>query len=174
MEQLKVVTQQDNERMFRMISDLISKDKEFQIMITVPSGRQYEQNQVGEEKRIPKEYNLEKDVTDMIHEIGVPAHIKGYQYLRDAIIMCVNDMDLLNSITKALYPSIAKKYVTTPSRVERALRHAIEVAWSRGKMDTIYSLFGYTINSGKGKPTNSEFVALIADKIRLELNLFKS
>ena len=113
-------------------------------------------------------------VTSVIHEIGVPAHIKGYQYLRDAIIMCVNDMDLLNSITKALYPSIAKKYVTTPSRVERALRHAIEVAWSRGKMDTIYSLFGYTINSGKGKPTNSEFVALIADKIRLELNLFKS
>ena len=87
MEQLKVVTQQDNERMFRMISDLISKDKEFQIMITVPSGRQYEQNQVGEEKRIAKEYNLEKDVTDMIHEIGVPAHIKGYQYLREAIMM---------------------------------------------------------------------------------------
>ena len=110
--------------------------------------------------------SLEQYVTSVIHE--------GYQYLRDAIIMCVNDMDLLNSITKALYPSIAKKYVTTPSRVERALRHAIEVAWSRGKMDTIYSLFGYTINSGKGKPTNSEFVALIADKIRLELNLFKS
>lgn len=118
--------------------------------------------------------SLEQYVTSVIHEIGVPAHIKGYQYLRDAIIMCVNDMDLLNSITKALYPSIAKKHVTTPSRVERALRHAIEVAWSRGKMDTIYSLFGYTINSGKGKPTNSEFVALIADKIRLELNLFKS
>lgn len=118
--------------------------------------------------------SLEQYVTSVIHEIGVPAHIKGYQYLRDAIIMCVNDMDLLNSITKALYPSIAKKYVTTPSRVERALRHAIEVAWSRGKMDTIYSLFGYMINSGKGKPTNSEFVALIADKIRLELNLFKS
>ena len=118
--------------------------------------------------------SLEQYVTSVIHEIGVPAHIKGYQYLRDAIIMCVNDMDLLNSITKALYPSIAKKYVTTPSRVERALRHAIEVAWSRGKMDTIDSLFGYTINSGKGKPTNSEFVALIADKIRLELNLFKS
>ena len=93
--------------------------------------------------------SLEQYVTSVIHEIGVPAHIKGYQYLRDAIIMCVNDMDLLNSITKALYPSIAKKYVTTPSRVERALRHAIEVAWSRGKMDTIYSLFGYTINSGK-------------------------
>ena len=111
--------------------------------------------------------SLEQYVTSVIHEIGVPAHIKGYQYLRDAIIMCVNDMDLLNSITKALYPSIAKKYITTPSRVERALRHAIEVAWSRGKMDTIYSLFGYTINSGKGKPTKFQnFVALIADKIR--------
>ena len=118
--------------------------------------------------------SLEQYVTSVIHEIGVPAHIKGYQYLRDAIIMCVNDMDLLNSITKALYPSIAKKYVTTPSRVERALRHAIEVVFTSRRRHTIYSLFGYTINSGKGKPTNSEFVALIADKIRLELNLFKS
>ena len=118
--------------------------------------------------------NLETDVTNIIHEIGVPAHIKGYQYLRDAIILAVNDIEMLNSITKVLYPTIAKKHQTTPSRVERAIRHAIEVAWSRGKMDTIYSLFGYTINSGKGKPTNSEFVALIADKIRLELNLFKS
>jgi hypothetical protein len=169
MEQLKVVTQQDNERMFRMISDLISKDKEFQIMITVPSGRQYEQNQVGEEKRIAKEYNLEKDVTDMIHEIGVPAHIKGYQYLREAIMMSVEDVEMLNSITKILYPSIAKKYQTTPSRVERAIRHAIEVAWSRGKMETLDALFGYTINIGKGKPTNSEFIALIADKIRLNM-----
>lgn len=169
MEQLKVVTQQDNERMFRMISDLISKDKEFQIMITVPSGRQYEQNQAGEEKRIPKEYNLEKDVTDMIHEIGVPAHIKGYQYLREAIMMSVEDVEMLNSITKILYPSIAKKYQTTPSRVERAIRHAIEVAWSRGKMETLDALFGYTINIGKGKPTNSEFIALIADKIRLNM-----
>lgn len=169
MEQLKVVTQQDNERMFRMISDLISKDKEFQIMITVPSGRQYEQNQAGEEKRIPKEYNMEKDVTDMIHEIGVPAHIKGYQYLREAIMMSVEDVEMLNSITKILYPSIAKKYQTTPSRVERAIRHAIEVAWSRGKMETLDALFGYTINIGKGKPTNSEFIALIADKIRLNM-----
>lgn len=169
MEQLKVVTQQDNERMFRMISDLISKDKEFQIMITVPSGRQYEQNQAGEEKRIAKEYNLEKDVTDMIHEIGVPAHIKGYQYLREAIMMSVEDVEMLNSITKILYPSIAKKYQTTPSRVERAIRHAIEVAWSRGKMETLDALFGYTINIGKGKPTNSEFIALIADKIRLNM-----
>ena len=107
-------------------------------------------------------------MTDMIHEIGVPAHIKGYQYLRDAIIMSVKDMDLLNSITKILYPTIAKMHQTTPSRVERAIRHAIEVAWSRGKMDTIDELFGYTVSNGKGKPTNSEFIALIADRIRLE------
>ena len=104
----------------------------------------------------------------MIHEIGVPAHIKGYQYLRDAIIMSVKDMDMLNSITKVLYPTIAKVYQTTPSRVEPAIRHAIEVAWSRGKMDTIDELFGYTVSNGKGKPTNSEFIALIADRIRLE------
>lgn len=167
MEQLKVVTDQDNERMFRMISDLISKDKEFQIMITVPSGRTYEQQSAREEHRKPQEHNLEKDVTDMIHEIGVPAHIKGYQYLREAIMMSVEDVEMLNSITKILYPSIAKKYQTTPSRVERAIRHAIEVAWSRGRMETLDALFGYTINIGKGKPTNSEFIALIADKIRL-------
>lgn len=114
------------------------------------------------------ERNLETDVTNIIHEIGVPAHIKGYQYLRDAIMMSVNDSEMLNSITKLLYPSIAKQHKTTPSRVERAIRHAIEVAWSRGKMDTIDDLFGYTVSNGKGKPTNSEFVALIADKIRLE------
>lgn len=114
------------------------------------------------------ERNLETDVTNIIHEIGVPAHIKGYQYLRDSIIMSVNDMEMLNSITKILYPTIAKKHQTTPSRVERAIRHAIEVAWSRGKMDTIDELFGYTVNGGKGKPTNSEFIALIADKVRLE------
>jgi two-component system response regulator (stage 0 sporulation protein A) len=121
-----------------------------------------------EKKEELKERNLESDVTAIIHEIGVPAHIKGYQYLREAIIMSVNEMDMLNSITKILYPTIAKKFQTTPSRVERAIRHAIEVAWSRGKMDTIDALFGYTINNGKGKPTNSEFIALIADKIRLE------
>ena len=118
-----------------------------------------------------KEYlerNLETDVTNIIHEVGVPAHIKGYQYLRDAIIMSVTDMEMLNSITKILYPTIAKQHQTTPSRVERAIRHAIEVAWSRGKMDTIEELFGYTVSGGKGKPTNSEFIALIADKIRLE------
>ena len=118
------------------------------------------------------ERNLETDVTEIIHEIGVPAHIKGYQYLRDAIIMSVNDMDMLNSITKVLYPTIAKKYQTTASRVERAIRHAIEVAWSRGKMDTIDEMFGYTIHNGKGKPTNSEFIALITDRIRLEYKMY--
>lgn len=114
---------------------------------------------------------LEITVTNIIHEIGVPAHIKGYQYLRSSIMMAVEDMDILNSITKQLYPSIAKEYDTTPSRVERAIRHAIEVAWGRGKMDTIHELFGYTVSAGKGKPTNSEFIALIADKIRLEAKM---
>ena len=118
------------------------------------------------------EKNLEADVTEIIHEIGVPAHIKGYQYLRDAIVMSVNDMDMLNSITKILYPTIAKKYQTTSSHVERAIRHAIEVAWSRGKMDTIDEMFGYTIHNGKGKPTNSEFIALITDRIRLEYKMY--
>ena len=118
------------------------------------------------------EEDLETDVTEMIHEVGVPAHIKGYQYLRDAIVMSVKDMDMLNSITKVLYPTIAKKYQTTPSRVERAIRHAIEVAWSRGRMDTLDDMFGYTINRGKGKPTNSEFIALITDRIRLDYKMF--
>ena len=126
------------------------------------------QNIVKEDTAAYMTRNLESDVTNIIHEIGVPAHIKGYQYLRDAIILSVNDIEMLNSITKILYPTIAKKYQTTPSRVERAIRHAIEVAWSRGKMDTIDALFGYTVSTGKGKPTNSEFIALIADKIRLE------
>ena len=121
-----------------------------------------------EEEHQDEKYRLEIIVTNVIHEIGVPAHIKGYQYLRDSIIMSVNDMDILNSITKQLYPTIAKMHNTTPSRVERAIRHAIEVAWNRGKMDTINELFGYSIQAGKGKPTNSEFIALIADKIRLE------
>ena len=107
-------------------------------------------------------------VTNIIHEIGIPAHIKGYHYLREAIMMAVEDSQSLDSITKILYPSIAKKFQTTSSRVERAIRHAIEVAWSRGKMDTIDELFGYTVSNGKGKPTNSEFIALVADRIRLD------
>lgn len=113
-------------------------------------------------------YDLEEQVTNMIHEIGIPAHIKGYHYLRDAIIMAVEDMDILNAVTKIMYPEVAKKHRTTSSRVERAIRHSIEVAWSRGKLDTLETLFGYTVSTGKGKPTNSEFIALIADYIRLE------
>lgn len=113
---------------------------------------------------------LQTVATSIIHEIGVPAHIKGYQYLREAIILSVLDMEMLNSVTKCLYPEIAKRFNTSASRVERAIRHAIEVAWGRGKMDTIDELFGYTINNGKGKPTNSEFIALITDRIRLQMN----
>lgn len=112
--------------------------------------------------------SLEIEITNIIHEIGVPAHIKGYHYLRDAITMVVEDIDLLGAITKELYPAIAKANNTTPSRVERAIRHAIEVAWNRGKLETINSLFGYTVQNDKGKPTNSEFIAIIADKLRLE------
>ena len=113
--------------------------------------------------------NLEALVTNVIHEIGVPAHIKGYQYLREAIMMVVNDIDIINQITKQLYPDIARKFKTTPSRVERAIRHAIEVAWGRGQTETVESIFGYTVSAAKGKPTNSEFIAMIADKLRLEL-----
>jgi two-component system response regulator (stage 0 sporulation protein A) len=112
--------------------------------------------------------NLEAEITNIIHEIGVPAHIKGYLYLREAIAMVVNDVELLSAVTKELYPSIAKKYNTTASRVERAIRHAIEVAWSRGQVETINKIFGYTIHNSKGKPTNSEFIAMVADKLRLE------
>ncbi|GAB1475335.1 sporulation transcription factor Spo0A [Bacillota bacterium] len=112
--------------------------------------------------------DLEIDITNIIHEVGVPAHIKGYQYLRDAITMVVEDMDLLGAVTKELYPAIAKRNNTTPSRVERAIRHAIEVAWNRGRIETINTLFGYTVHNDKGKPTNSEFIAIIADKLRLE------
>lgn len=111
--------------------------------------------------------DLESQVTKVIHQIGVPAHIKGYQYLRTAIIMTINDNDVINSVTKILYPSVAKQYQTTSSRVERAIRHAIEVAWDRGDIDTLNSYFGYTIQNNRGKPTNSEFIAMIADNLRL-------
>lgn len=118
---------------------------------------------------MPKEpIDLETEITNIIHEIGVPAHIKGYMYLREAISMVINDVELLSAVTKELYPSIAKKYNTTASRVERAIRHAIEVAWSRGEVETINKIFGYTIHNGKGKPTNSEFIAMVADKLRLK------
>lgn len=194
MEQLRVPATRDTEKMHKIIDELMKQDKEFQIMITVSSSekgggtgeKEIEVKWSGESAlqaaSFPQAgangaqtalesapaYDLETDVTDMIHEIGVPAHIKGYQYLREAIMMSVRDMEMLNSITKLLYPSIAAKYQTTPSRVERAIRHAIEVAWSRGRMETLDALFGYTINTGKGKPTNSEFIALITDKLRLK------
>ena len=113
--------------------------------------------------------NIEALVTNIIHEVGVPAHIKGYQYLREAIMMVVDDIEVINQITKTLYPQIASKYHTTPSRVERAIRHAIEVAWGRGDQKTVENIFGYTISAAKGKPTNSEFIAMISDKLRLEL-----
>ncbi len=113
--------------------------------------------------------SIEALVTGIIHEIGVPAHIKGYQYLREAIIIAVNDMDVINAITKVLYPQVAKTFQTTPSRVERAIRHAIEVAWDRGDLDTLQRFFGYTVSNTKGKPTNSEFIALIADRLQLQL-----
>ena len=128
--------------------------------------QQYIEISRGPEK---KEENLEALVTNVIHEVGVPSHIKGYQYLREAIIMVVNDIDVINQITKSLYPKIAGKFSTTPSRVERAIRHAIEVAWGRGQQDVVENIFGYTISAAKGKPTNSEFIAMIADKLRLEL-----
>lgn len=113
--------------------------------------------------------SIEAMVTGIIHEIGVPAHIKGYQYLREAIMIAVADMDVINAITKVLYPQVAKTFQTTPSRVERAIRHAIEVAWDRGDLDTLQRFFGYTVSNTKGKPTNSEFIALIADKLQLQL-----
>ena len=168
MEQLNITTTKDNEKIYKILGDLMNADKEFQIMITVPSakgGNASKTNQEPQQKAVIRD--LEQDVTNMIHEIGVPAHIKGYQYLREAIMMSVEDPGMISSITKILYPTIAQRFQTTPSRVERAIRHAIEVAWSRGRMETLDALFGYTIDTGKGKPTNSEFIALIADRIRL-------
>jgi two-component system response regulator (stage 0 sporulation protein A) len=122
------------------------------------------ENKVGNEESV----DLITEITNIIHEIGVPAHIKGYMFLREAIIMVVNDIQLLSAVTKELYPAIGKKFNTTASRVERAMRHAIEVAWSRGQVETINKLFGYTIHNNKGKPTNSEFIAMVADKLRLK------
>ena len=116
--------------------------------------------------------DMEAQVTKIIHQIGVPAHIKGYQYLRSAILMTIEDNEIINSVTKILYPSVAKKYATTTSRVERAIRHAIEVAWDRGDIDTLNSYFGYTIQNNRGKPTNSEFIAMIADNLRLKYKLY--
>ncbi|WP_443081841.1 sporulation transcription factor Spo0A [Terrisporobacter sp.] len=138
-----------------------------------PKMRQNQEIQMTRSDYVKNTGNIETEITNIIHEIGVPAHIKGYLYLREAIKMVIDNVELLGAVTKELYPSIAKKYNTTPSRVERAIRHAIEVAWSRGKVDTINQLFGYTVHNTKGKPTNSEFIAMIADKLRLEHSMVK-
>ncbi len=131
------------------------------------------QNTVNHSQRqsLNPQYDLQVMVTEIIHQIGVPAHIKGYHYLRDSIIMAIEQPDIINSVTKQLYPNVAKKNSTTSSRVERAIRHAIEVAWDRGDIDVLNSYFGYTIHNGRGKPTNSEFIAMISDKLRLKLRI---
>ena len=129
--------------------------------------------EIAEAEKVQGEaQDIETQVTRIIHQIGVPAHIKGYQYLRTAILLTIRDSDMINSVTKVLYPSVAKKYQTTTSRVERAIRHAIEVAWDRGDVDTLNSYFGYTIQNNRGKPTNSEFIAMIADNLRLKYKLY--
>ena len=192
MEQLNVTTKRDDERMYKILSDLMNTDKEFQIMITVPgnsgltskavmteentkgvvfSSKDWKKEEPVETGKVSVTHDLEKDVTDMIHEIGVPAHIKGYQYLREAIMMSVEDIEMLSSITKVLYPTIAKKYDTTPSRVERAIRHAIEVSWNRGNLDLMEEVFGHSVDYDKAKPTNSEFIVTLADKLKLEYQL---
>lgn len=118
--------------------------------------------------------SLDEEITDMIHQIGVPAHIKGYHYLRESIKLCVSDQEMINAVTKLLYPEVARIYKTTPSRVERAIRHAIEVAWDRGDVDVLDSYFGFTIHNGRGKPTNSEFIAMLSDKLRLKQGVAKN
>ena len=194
MNRLNVTIVDDPENMVRLLSEIVNTEEEVELigtskneieacemiktrqpdLVLMIKSKTYTKREEEIKQKRTKEniepnhpYRLEEVVTEMIHEIGVPAHIKGYQYLRESIILSVLKMDMLNSVTKKLYPTIAQKYHTTASRVERAIRHAIEVAWSRGKMDTIDQLFGYTINTGKGKPTNSEFIALIADRVRL-------
>ena len=154
---------------------LIKRIKEVKIYQNVPIKPLYINREIKaqyieidpREKKNQK--NLEALVTNVIHEVGVPAHIKGYQYLREAIMMVIDDIEVINQITKLLYPEIAVRFKTTPSRVERAIRHAIEVAWGRGEQSAVESIFGYTVSAQKGKPTNSEFIAMIADKLRLEL-----
>ena len=157
------------EVLMKRIRELVNKPAVKQPNQVVNISQDIKTNYVDIKNEASKEEVLEIKVTNIIHEIGVPAHIKGYQYLRDGIIMVVNDIEVINQITKLLYPDLAKKYKTTPSRVERAIRHAIEVAWNRGQIETAQAIFGYTVNSNKGKPTNSEFIAMIADKLRLDL-----
>ena len=135
------------------------------------AGKKYSYLRTAAVKNPDPDLEIEMRVTNIIHQIGVPAHIKGYQYLREAIIMTIHDMQAINAITKILYPSVAKKFKTTPSRVERAIRHAIEVAWDRGDVETLQEFFGFTVSGVRGKPTNSEFISMVADRLRLELKM---
>lgn len=164
---LKPFSMENLARRLLQISSIRQEGEKIRDMLDVKTGKKENKTEL----QIYPENTLEADITNIIREIGIPAHIKGYQYIREAIMMTVNDMNLLNYITKLLYPTIAKKYKTTSSSVERAIRHAIEVAWNRGKIDVLEEMFGYTISAGKGKPTNSEFIALIADKLRLEYRM---
>lgn len=149
---------QPNEVIAETIREVAPSDSRKSVIVSAPAAKPAE-----------KEVDLETLVTEFMHELGLPAHIKGYQYIRTAIMMVVENMELLNYITKQLYPDIAKKYGSTASRVERAIRHSIEVAWTRGRPETMNEIFGYTIDTGKGKPTNSEFIAMVADRIRLQI-----
>ena len=151
------------------VAYLVLKPCDIQALVDRLEELRLESGRPAQVRRPVGQQSIEAMVTGIIHEIGVPAHIKGYQYLREAIIIAVGDMDVINAITKVLYPQVAKTFQTTPSRVERAIRHAIEVAWDRGDLDTLQRFFGYTVSNTKGKPTNSEFIALIADKLQLQL-----
>ena len=146
----------------KRIKDVIAESQNYKENIVAESKVKYIAN---------KNNNVEIEVTNAMHNIGIPAHVKGYQYLRDAIMCVMKDNEALIGVTKQLYPDIAKKYNTTATRVERSIRHAIEMAWDRGKVETLQDVFGYTISLSKGKPTNSEFIALVADKLRLEMNV---
>ena len=172
MEKLNITTTKDNEKVYKILGDLMNANKEFQIMITVPSTKNAKDSTVKatEKKEQTQEviHDLEKDVTDMIHEIGVPAHIKGYQYLREAIMMSVEDPVMISSITKILYPTVAKKNQTTSSRVERAIRHAIDIVWIKGNQELLKEIFGTFVMEGQERPTNSQFIAAVADWMRLE------
>jgi len=167
MEQLNITATKDNDKVYKILGDLMDAGKEFQIMITVPStGKETSSvREIEEPKLAAPVHDLEQDVTDMIHEIGVPAHIKGYQYLREAVLMVLDNRDVINRITKELYPGIARRFDTSASKVERAMRHAIEVAWSRGRLDTVNKMYGYKVFDAMDKPTNGEFISCVAEKI---------
>ena len=156
------------EAMALQVQYFTAKPCDFTDLANRVADRQFITGNFSAAKAPSPELELEMRVTQVIHDVGVPAHIKGYQYLRESIIMAVEDLDVINAITKVLYPTVAKQYKTTSSRVERAIRHAIEVAWDRGDVETLNEYFGYTVSNAKGKPTNSEFISMIADRIRLE------